>query len=189
MQLGHTFLLFGRGTAPWSGLDPSQTLRSGPGMFLYRLSAQTVDSGSISDNFLSMLSVSPCQGGSASVRVMSGRICVVPCQSRIRVKPPPVSCCVKAALCPRSAGHAVSDRGVSTCPCPVRATLLVTLASSQYAQPLSECGSWSHAVISSLEAQARGGMVRLRCFRVARCQTWTILDSGQSPVMSHRDGF
>ena len=30
---------------------------------------------------------------------------------------------------------------------------------------------------------------RLRCFRVARCQTWTVLDSGQSPVMSHRDGF
>ena len=23
----------------------------------------------------------------------------------------------------------------------------------------------------------------------AHCQTWTILDSGQSPVMSHRDGF
>ena len=53
----------------------------------------------------------------------------------------------------------------------------------------SECGTWSHVVISSLGARARGGVVRLRCFSVARCQTWTILDSGQSPVMSHRDGF
>ena len=37
--------------------------------------------------------------------------------------------------------------------------------------------------------EPEGVVVRLRCFRVARCQTWTILDSGQSPVMSHRDGF
>ena len=36
--LGHTFLLFWPGTAPWSGLDPSQTLRSGPGMLLDRFS-------------------------------------------------------------------------------------------------------------------------------------------------------
>ena len=28
--------------------------------------------------------------------------------------------------------------------------------------PLSECGTWSHAVISSLGARARGGVVRLR---------------------------
>ena len=40
-----------RGTAPWSGLDPSQRLRNGPGMLLERFSAQTVDSGSISDHF------------------------------------------------------------------------------------------------------------------------------------------
>ena len=33
------------------------------------------------------------------------------------------------------------------------------------------------------------GVVRFRCFRVARCQTWTILDSGQSPTMSHHAGF
>ena len=33
------------------------------------------------------------------------------------------------------------------------------------------------------------GVGQARAFRVARCQTWTILDSGQSPVMSHRDGF
>ena len=69
----------------------------------------------------------------------------------------------------------------------------VTFGLSDLAAPgktsLSECGTWSHAVISSLGARARGGVVRLRCFRVARCQTWTILDSGQSPVMSHRDGF
>ena len=38
-------------------------------------------------------------------------------------------------------------------------------------------------------ASQRGGVVRLRCFSVARCQTWTILDSGRSPVMPHRDGF
>ena len=37
--------------------------------------------------------------------------------------------------------------------------------------------------------EPEGAVLRLRCFRVARCQTWTILDSGQSPVMSHRDGF
>ena len=37
--------------APWSGLDPSQTLRSGPGMLLDRFSAQTVDSGPISVHF------------------------------------------------------------------------------------------------------------------------------------------
>ena len=37
-------------------------------------------------------------------------------------------------------------------------------------------------------ASQRGGG-QAPCFRVARCQTWTILDSGQSPVMSHRDGF
>ena len=35
----------------------------------------------------------------------------------------------------------------------------------------SECGTWSHAVMSSLGARARGGVVRLRCFSVARCQT------------------
>ena len=33
------------------------------------------------------------------------------------------------------------------------------------------------------------GVGRAPAFRVARCQTWTILDSGQSPMMSHRDGF
>ena len=53
----------------------------------------------------------------------------------------------------------------------------------------SECGTWSHAIISSLGARARGRGFRLRRFRVACCQTWTILDSDQSPVMSHRDGF
>ena len=50
-------------------------------------------------------------------------------------------------------------------------------------------GTWSHAVISSLGARARGVGGQALAFRVARCQTWTILDSGQSPVMSHRDGF
>ena len=38
-------------------------------------------------------------------------------------------------------------------------------------------------------ASQRGWVGRAPAFRVARCQTWTILDSGQSPVMSHRDGF
>ena len=52
-----------------------------------------------------------------------------------------------------------------------------------------ECGTWSHAVISSLGARARGVVGRAPAFRVARCQTWTILDSGQSPMMSHRDAF
>ena len=32
------------GTAPWSGLDPSQRLRNGPGMLLDQVSAQTIDS-------------------------------------------------------------------------------------------------------------------------------------------------
>ena len=35
------------GTAPWSGLDPSQRLRNGPGMLLDQVSGQTVDSGPI----------------------------------------------------------------------------------------------------------------------------------------------
>ena len=49
--LGHTFLLFSPGTAPWSGLDPSQRLRNGPGMLLDQVSAQTVDSRPISGHF------------------------------------------------------------------------------------------------------------------------------------------
>ena len=53
----------------------------------------------------------------------------------------------------------------------------------------SECGTWSHAVMSSLGARARGGVGRAPAFRVARCQTWTILDSGQSPAMSQHAGF
>ena len=36
------------GTAPWSGLDPSQTLRSGPGMLLDQVSGETIDSRPIS---------------------------------------------------------------------------------------------------------------------------------------------
>ena len=32
------------GTAPWSGLDPSQRLRNSPGMLLDQVSGQTVDS-------------------------------------------------------------------------------------------------------------------------------------------------
>ena len=37
--------------------------------------------------------------------------------------------------------------------------------------------------------EPEGGWSGSDGFRVARCQTWTILDSGQSPVMSHRDGL
>ena len=33
------------------------------------------------------------------------------------------------------------------------------------------------------------GVGQALAFRVARCQTWPILDSGQSPVMSYRDEF
>ena len=39
------------GTAPWSGLDPSQRLRNGPGMLLDQVSGQAVDSGPNSDHF------------------------------------------------------------------------------------------------------------------------------------------
>ena len=46
--LGHAFLA---GTAPWSGLDPSQRLRNGPGMLLDQVSRQTVDSGPDSGHF------------------------------------------------------------------------------------------------------------------------------------------
>ena len=45
------FLLFSLGTAPLSGLDPSQRLRNGPDMLLDQVSAQTVDSGPISAIF------------------------------------------------------------------------------------------------------------------------------------------
>ena len=45
----------------------------------------------------------------------------------------------------------------------------------------SECGTWSHEVISSLGAQARGWWVgRAAAFHVAHCQTWTRVG---------RDGF
>ena len=37
--------------------------------------------------------------------------------------------------------------------------------------------------------ESQRGVGRAPAFRVARCQTWTIWDSGQSPMMSHRDGF
>ena len=52
---GILFEFFWPGTAPWSGLDPSQTLRSGPGMLLDQCSAQTVDSGPFFDSFLMFL--------------------------------------------------------------------------------------------------------------------------------------
>ena len=55
--------------------------------------------------------VVPCHVGSVSFRVKSD-----PCQAA------PVSCRVKSAPCPCSAGRAVSDRGVSSCPCHVGAT-------------------------------------------------------------------
>ena len=50
-RLGHTFFLFLPATALWSGLDPSQRFRNGPGMLLDQVSCQTVDSGTISDHF------------------------------------------------------------------------------------------------------------------------------------------
>ena len=49
--LGTLFNFCLPGTAPWSGLDPFQRLRNGPGMLLDRFSAQTVDSGPISGHF------------------------------------------------------------------------------------------------------------------------------------------
>ena len=57
--------------------------------------------------------------------------------------------------------------------------------------PISQCPnliSLNCGNVTMFKSQ-KVAVVRLRCFRVARCQTWTILDSGQSPVMSHRDGF
>ena len=45
----------------------------------------------------------------------------------------------------------------------------------------SECGTWSHAVISSLGARARGGVGRAPAFRVARCQTWTQVSHPRCP--------
>ena len=33
------------------------------------------------------------------------------------------------------------------------------------------------------------GVGQAPAFRVARCQTWTILDSGQSPMISQHAGF
>ena len=36
---------------------------------------------------------------------------------------------------------------------------------------MSECGTWSHEVMSSLGARARGGVGQAPGFRVARCQT------------------
>ncbi len=50
-RLGHTFLLFSPGTAPWSGLEPSQRFRNGPDMLLDQVSSQTVDSGPDSGHF------------------------------------------------------------------------------------------------------------------------------------------
>ena len=46
---------------------------------------------------------------------------------------------------------------------------------------LSECGTWSHAVISSLGARARGGVGRAPAFSVARCQTWTQVSHPRCP--------
>ena len=38
---------------------------------------------------------------------------------------------------------------------------------------MSECGTWSHAVIPSLGARARGGVGPAPAFSVARCQIRT----------------
>ena len=45
----------------------------------------------------------------------------------------------------------------------------------------SECGTWSHAVMSSLGARARGGVGRAPAFSVARCQTWTQVSHPRCP--------
>ena len=42
------FFIFLPGTAPWSGLDPSQRLRNGSGMLVDQVSGQTIDSRPIS---------------------------------------------------------------------------------------------------------------------------------------------
>ena len=49
---------------------------------------------------------------------------------------------------------------------------------------ISECGTWSHAVISSLGVSQRGGSGAC-----VPCRTLSDRDSGQSPVMPHHDGF
>ena len=46
------FLTFWPRTAPWSGLDPSRPLRTGPDMLPDRFSPQTIDSGPIWGHFL-----------------------------------------------------------------------------------------------------------------------------------------
>ena len=45
----------------------------------------------------------------------------------------------------------------------------------------SECRTWSHAVIPSLGARARGGVGRAPAFCVARCQTWTQVSHPRCP--------
>ena len=46
---------------------------------------------------------------------------------------------------------------------------------------MSECGTWSHAVMSSLGVRARGGVGRAPAFSVARCQIWTRVSHPRCP--------
>ena len=96
---------------------------------------------------------------SCQIRSMSFRIKSDPCQAA------PVSCRVKSAPCPCLAGRVVSDRGVSSCPCHVGATLQVHTLGRQD-QPGS---SLSQALLTQGFGLGRLDQTRLLSLTLQKC--------------------